>query len=394
MGTGARRLRDRARRVAVAAPGARGRALPAAAALGRAAGVLGQPQRAPARRVDHVQGGRRRVRSRLLGRLRPRARARALAPARERPHAVHDRRQRGADRRVRSDHERLVRDALAVVEGRDRRRALLLPRAREHAARPHLGAAGVAGAHALLRSAATRRLRPRPDPEQPAVRLLRLEDRVRTRNDRRCRGGLLRRIHRGAGRADRLGRLGRAVRDGVGGDTRREPARHRRSTRRSRSRNGSFSAGTHRSGQESSDPRRAHEETKVDDRGDSRARDGDRGRGRAGDGRLEPGPGADEGHAPVEVGRAVAVRRLLRGEGEGLLQAGRARREHQGRRAGHPSRAGRARKAGRVRDQLDAVDARTARHRQRPRQHRAGLRPQRARPRSPSSRAGSTRSRR
>ena len=73
----------------------------------------------------------------------------------------------------------------------------------------------------------TGRLRARSDPEQPAVRLLRLEDRVRTRNDRRCRGGLLRRIHRGTGRADRLGRLGGAVRDGVGGDTRREPARHR-----------------------------------------------------------------------------------------------------------------------------------------------------------------------
>ena len=84
----------------------------------------------------------------------------------------------------------------------DRRRALLLPRARQHAARSHVGAAGVARAHALLRSAPTRRLRARADPEQAAVRLLRLEDRVRTRNDRRCRGGLLRRIHGGAGRAD------------------------------------------------------------------------------------------------------------------------------------------------------------------------------------------------
>ena len=36
---------------------------------------------------------------------------------------------------------------------------------------------------------------------------------------------------------------------------------------------------------------------------------------------------ADEGHAAAQVGDAGAVRRLLRGEGEGLLQEGRARRE-------------------------------------------------------------------
>ena len=230
------RLRARTRHVAVAAPGSRSRALPAPAALRRAAGVLGRarPSSCAAGWITFKEalGGF------VLGcsrRVRLRARARALAPARERAHAVHDRGERGPDRRVRADHERVVRNALAVVEDRDRGRALLLPGAREHPARPHVGAARVARAHALVRSAPARRLPARSDPEQPPVRLLRLEDRVRTRNDRRCRGGLLRRIDGGAGRADRLVGLARAVRDGVGGDPRREPASASRSTRRSRS---------------------------------------------------------------------------------------------------------------------------------------------------------------
>ncbi len=61
--------------------------------------------------------------------------------ARPRAHAVRDRRQRDPDHRLRADHEQLVRDPQPVLEDGDRRGALLLPGAGEHAARADLRAA-------------------------------------------------------------------------------------------------------------------------------------------------------------------------------------------------------------------------------------------------------------
>ena len=82
----------------------------------------------------------------------------------------------------------------------------------------------------LMRSYAaseTRGLPTRADSDEPAVRLLGLEGRVRACDDRSRRGRLLRRLHHGARRSDpELGRAC-AVRDGVGGDRRRQRARNR-----------------------------------------------------------------------------------------------------------------------------------------------------------------------
>ena len=80
-----------------------------------------------------------------------RARLRALPAGRLGADAVRDRGERRPDHRVRADHERLVRRAQPALEVGDRRRPLLLPRAREHAARPAVGAAGGDRADALLR---------------------------------------------------------------------------------------------------------------------------------------------------------------------------------------------------------------------------------------------------
>ena len=121
------------------------------AAVGDLERALGQPPPALAGRLVHVQGGARRLRRRLgLGDPR-RARARPLAPRRGRAPAVRDRAQRGADHRLRADHERLVRRPQPALEDGDRRDPLLLPGAREHAARPDVRAARVDRADALVR---------------------------------------------------------------------------------------------------------------------------------------------------------------------------------------------------------------------------------------------------
>ena len=61
----------------------------------------------------------------------------------ERAHAVCDRRQRGADHRLRADHEQLVRDPLARLEDGDRGGHLLLPGDGEHAAGADVRPAGI-----------------------------------------------------------------------------------------------------------------------------------------------------------------------------------------------------------------------------------------------------------
>ena len=98
---------------------------------------------------------------RLAARRRVRARARALPPPRARADAVRDRGERGADHRLRADHEPVVRAAREDVEDGDRRDPLLLPGAREHAARTDLGAAVVDRADALVRVRRARDLPPR-----------------------------------------------------------------------------------------------------------------------------------------------------------------------------------------------------------------------------------------
>ena len=80
----------------------RRRALPAAAALGHPADALGGARHALERRLLHLQGGARRLRDRLRrSRSSPRSCSRAGA-ARRRADAVHDRRQRDPDHRLRA----------------------------------------------------------------------------------------------------------------------------------------------------------------------------------------------------------------------------------------------------------------------------------------------------
>ena len=82
---------------------------------------------------------------------------------------------------------------------------------------------------------------------------------------------------------------------------------------------------------------------------------------------------SDQGDPAAQVGHAGAVRRVLRGEGKGVLLAGRARRDPQGRRADHHSRAGRARQAGGVRHRLGAEHAVVPRRRQEDHANSAGV---------------------
>ena len=111
---------------------------------------------------------RRSSRRSLLARFRPVGAA--LMPYR-------DRGERGPDHRVRADHERVVRPARQDLEDGDRRRALLLPRAREHAARADVGPPAVDRADALLRRRRGRRSsgasasRPRCRSSSPALKI-------------------------------------------------------------------------------------------------------------------------------------------------------------------------------------------------------------------------------
>ena len=165
------------------------------ASLGRADGARARPGGSRSRRRSAGSSSAARSRSSSRSCL---ARWR---PLRQRADAVHDRGERDADHRVRPDHERLVRDALArgrrssiaavlcffpvlvnTLRGLTSVRPESLELMRSYAAPPARG------------------LPARAHPEQPALRLRGLEDRVRTRDDRRCRGRLLRRIDRRARR--------------------------------------------------------------------------------------------------------------------------------------------------------------------------------------------------
>ena len=228
MAAGDRRLLRRARGVAVAVPGrAERRQVAAAAVLGGHELVLGRARLPLARRLDHAQGRTRRVRDRLQRRVRLCPCARSLAPVRERADAVHDRRQRGPDHRLRPDHERVVRHPQLVVEDHDHGGALFLPSAREHPPRAHIRAAGVDRADAVVRGVRAGDLPSCAGSDVAAVRLHVAEDRERPGNDRRGRRRLLRREHRGARGADDERRLDRAIRDRMGRDPRRVHHGHR-----------------------------------------------------------------------------------------------------------------------------------------------------------------------
>ena len=137
-------------------PTARGRELPAAAVLGRRCEALWDERDALLRAAwitfKEALGGF------VLGCSVAIRRRRWSSPAGGRSatrSCPTDRGERGADHRVRADHERLVRNPEPVVEDRHRGGALLLPGAREHAARADLGASRVGRADALVRGAAS-----------------------------------------------------------------------------------------------------------------------------------------------------------------------------------------------------------------------------------------------
>ena len=114
------------------------------------------------------------------------ARARPLPRRRLGVDAVLHRRERDPDHRLRPDRKRVVRDREGL-EDLHRGAALLLPGARQHAARADVGAAAAGRADAFLRGRQPRRLPSRPDPDVAAVRLRGPEDRKRARDDRRHR---------------------------------------------------------------------------------------------------------------------------------------------------------------------------------------------------------------
>ena len=82
---------------------------------------------------------------------------------------------------------------------------------------------------------------------------------------------------------------------------------------------------------------------------------------------------ADAHPAPAPVVPAGPVRRLLRGDGQGLLREEGLRRHDPAGRRRDRARDGRRRRPGRVRHQLGAAHARPARSRRRRRRHRPGL---------------------
>ena len=96
--------------------------------------------------------------------------------------------------------------------------------------------------------------------------------------------------------------------------------------------------------------------------------------GRGGDAGGGRGPrGRQQGHAAAQVGAAGAVRRLLRRQGQGLLQGCGARRDDQAGRPGRRARAGDRRRRRRRHRRLDAGGAGRAREGRAPRQHRPAV---------------------
>ena len=169
LAAGAARLRARHRRLGVGLLPAR-RQVPAAEAVRDRERVLGQPPRALARRLVHVQGGARRVRrsarrSAILVALML-ARWRRLGHALM-PYAI-------AASAVPIIAFAPITNAWFGVLNPHSKMAiagdpLLLPGAREHAARPDVGAAGVDRADALLRRERGRHLPPRALPDRAAA---------------------------------------------------------------------------------------------------------------------------------------------------------------------------------------------------------------------------------
>ena len=98
-----------------------------------------------------------------------------------------------------------------------------------------------------------------------------------------------------------------------------------------------------------------------------------RSRRRRGDAGRERGAGRRQGDAAAQMGDAGAVRRLLRRQGQGLLQGRRPRRDDQAGRPGHRARAGDRRRRRRRRRRLDAGRARRAREGRADGQHRPAL---------------------
>ena len=84
---------------------------------------------------------------------------------------------------------------------------------------------------------------------------------------------------------------------------------------------------------------------------------------------------ADEHHVAAQVGAAGPVRRVLRGEPEGLLQGRGAERDAEERRPEHHPGAGRRLRAGPVRRRLAAEPPRSPRQGHRSRERRPGVRP-------------------
>ena len=94
---------------------------------------------------------------------------RALPDGRARADPVRGRGERGADHRLRADHEQLVRAPEPLLEDGDRGRPLLLPRDGEHAARADLGQPARDRADALVRGREHRGLPAGADPDVAAV---------------------------------------------------------------------------------------------------------------------------------------------------------------------------------------------------------------------------------
>ena len=262
----------------------------------------------------------------------------------------------------------------------------LLPGARQHVARAHLGPSFFDRADALVRGAGTGDLLEAANSGVAAVRLHRFEDRRGARDDRRRRRRLLRRLDGIARRSDRERRRAFPIRDSHGRGSSSRAFLGACCTASSWRSSGSCSAGIRRRGQSTRACECDQIEPKHNQGGSMKKKWMVLGAAVALVASLAVAgmaaahgskSGADEGHRAAEVGHAGPVRRLLRGPGERLLQAGRVGREDQGRGPRHRPRAGRARRAGGVRGRLAAEPLLQPRAGQRPRQHRAGLRPQR-----------------
>ena len=175
-----------------------------------------------------------------------------------------------------------------------------------------------------------RHLPPGPDPDVAALRLLGLEGRERARDDRRRRGGLLRRLHRGARASQILSAVALSQYETcVGGDPRRQLPRLAFDgvialAERALRWHPSVERTSAECNRQARDSPRMREEAREESASGicawprSRVLAALAVAGCAVGGLVEPA--ADEGDAAEEVGAAGPVRRLLRRQGQGLLQ--------------------------------------------------------------------------